>query len=131
MKLLKECFPDDKVIPKFDYSARVSTVAFAGIIKCQSFFFSMAIQEYLLCYVCVHPDYRGQGRGIDIVEKAIKKIPKTSRIVIMANCVPEKVGFYEKCGFSKTNLRAVYTDRIDEDVVMIRMEGSVYFGDEP
>jgi N-acetylglutamate synthase-like GNAT family acetyltransferase len=130
-KLLKTCFPEDLFYPVFDYKAFVKPVAFAGIIKTHFDFFSTFIKCYLLCYVCVHPDYRLQGRGIDIVEKVIKKIPKNEPRIIVANCAPNKVEFYEKCGFSKTELRAIYTDRNDEDFVMIRMVGDIYLGDEP
>lgn len=59
---------------------------------------------YLVVYyphLAVLPEYRGKGIGIEIVRRLQEKYTGFHQQALIAD--PNAVGFYEKCGFTKTN----------------------------
>jgi GNAT superfamily N-acetyltransferase len=48
----------------------------------------------------VLPEYQGKGIGTALVKRCIAHYPKSEWLV---GCLKEKTGFYEKCGFQKSD----------------------------
>jgi glucosamine-phosphate N-acetyltransferase len=53
--------------------------------------------------VVVHPDYRGKGFGILIVEE-LKKLAQYHYKIVL-NCSKDNIPFYEKCGFKQAEVQ--------------------------
>lgn len=53
--------------------------------------------------VCVLPEYHSNGYGKLIIQLLIDVSKVNNCYKIILNCNDEKKGFYEKCGFRKTN----------------------------
>jgi len=52
-------------------------------------------------YLLVHPDYQGKGVGKALIEKIKEKYESYLRIVIVV--YNDKIGFYESCGFERSD----------------------------
>lgn len=49
--------------------------------------------------VAVKEQYRGRGIGKMLVEKALKKAQEIGCYKVVLSCFPQRIKFYERCGF--------------------------------
>jgi len=57
--------------------------------------------QVLIMDVFVHPDYQKQNIGRGLMEQVMKYIENMEYKQIFVNILTDKIGFYEKLGFSK------------------------------
>ncbi len=51
----------------------------------------------------VRKDFRNIGIGKKLVKEAVKRLHRAGALYIPVRCEENTLGFYEKCGFKKTN----------------------------
>ena len=60
---------------------------------------SDGVRHAVLLDVIVHPSFQGQGIGGELVGRSIEHICSHGISIIHVDFLPEKAGFYERCGF--------------------------------
>ncbi len=55
--------------------------------------------------VIIHPDYRGQGYGKQIISKLVKVAKDNQCYKVILDCYKDTVKFYEKCGFEQKQVQ--------------------------
>ncbi len=53
--------------------------------------------------VVVRNEHRGKGIGEDLIRKIIEVAKEMGCYKVTLSCFPERVAFYERCGFAKEN----------------------------
>jgi GNAT superfamily N-acetyltransferase len=81
------------------YWAMVSGRTTDGALVAWCAILSDGVCHAVLLDVIVHPDYQGQGHGLTLVQTAIMHCQQANIALIHVDFLPEKQGFYERCGF--------------------------------
>ena len=68
-----------------------------------------SVEENILSFLAVHPEYRGAGAATALISSMVKKFPKNSSIWVTTYRAGDVKGeaariLYKKCGFSKGEL---------------------------
>lgn len=61
---------------------------------------SDGVYHAVLLDVIVHPDFQGRGYGLALVQTALNHCRAHGIRIIHVDFLPEKQGFYERCGFT-------------------------------
>jgi ribosomal protein S18 acetylase RimI-like enzyme len=81
------------------YWATVSGRADDGLLVAWCAILSDGVYHAVLLDVIVHPAYQGYGHGLMLVQTAIAHCQAAGIGIIHVDYLPEKQGFYERCGF--------------------------------
>ncbi|MGP4072867.1 GNAT family N-acetyltransferase [Piscibacillus sp. B03] len=60
----------------------------------------MGLEHGYLEDIIIHPDYQGQGIGIDLVKELLKESRRYGLDIVTVTYEESKTSFYEKCGFT-------------------------------
>lgn len=58
--------------------------------------------------VVIKKDWRGQGAGEILVRWVVEEAKRMGCYKVTLSCFPERIAFYERCGFSKENITMRY-----------------------
>jgi GNAT superfamily N-acetyltransferase len=82
------------------YWATVSGRAPDGTLVAWCAILSDGVCHAVLLDVIVHPAYQGRGQGLALVQTAITHCQAHHISILHVDYLPEKQGFYERCGFT-------------------------------